>query len=83
MDEGLEFVWSLVAGILYCISGIALLGALILGIDQVLNAEWLGEGNDVRLRYTINCFVCAVVSFGITRLGWYFVDCARQRERDP
>jgi hypothetical protein len=82
MDEGVEFVWSLVAGVLYLLSGAALLGAVATGVDLVLNAQWNGEGNDVRLELAIIWLVCAVSLFGATRLGWYLVDRARQKQQD-
>lgn len=82
MDDGDELLWGLIAGVLYFVSGAAGLAAVAIGVDIVLNAQWKGEGNDVRLQYAIILFACAIVSFGATRLGWYLVDRARQRQQD-
>ena len=82
MDDGDELVWSLIAGILYVLGGIAFLAAAATGIDLVLAPEWSGDRNDVRVQYAIISALCSVAFFGATRLGWYFVERARKKQQD-
>lgn len=78
MDDGDELFLSLLFGAIYFVIGLLLLTGLAMGFSIAVNP--VDEG--MWLIPAMIIFAIAGTLYALTRVGWHFVDRARERRRN-